>query len=143
MLGDALRTSSALTRLELTFLNLWGDLAAAETLLRSLAGHPTLRVLSLLADDITEDGHPRRELAACRARAGAALGALVAANAPALLELVLSMCSLRGAGLAAPVFDALPRNTHLVTLRCDGNDLDAAFVHERLLPAVRSNASLR
>ncbi len=28
VLGDALRTSSALTRLNLTFLNLWGDLAA-------------------------------------------------------------------------------------------------------------------
>jgi hypothetical protein len=74
----------------------------------------------------------------------AALGALVAANAPALQELDVS-----GDEVAEEEFgellDALPRNTHLRALGCEyePGSASAAFVRERLLPAVRANASLR
>jgi hypothetical protein len=80
-----------------------------------------------------------------QAAAGAALGALVAANAPALHELDVSWSELADAGLG-PLVDALPRNTHLRTLNLsdgDGQGMSEAFVRDRLLPAVRANSSLR
>jgi hypothetical protein len=42
-----------------------------------------------------------------------------------------------------PLFEALPLNTHLRTLDVSWNDMNAAFAHDVLLPAVHSNASLR
>jgi hypothetical protein len=77
-----------------------------------------------------------------REEAGAALCALVAANAPALHELDVSFCLLGDAGLR-PLFDALPANTHLRTLDCRANKLSNVFVRDSLLPAVRANSSLR
>ena len=76
-----------------------------------------------------------------QAISGAAVGALVAANAPALTELDLSivLCSLALGALVT----ALPRNTHLRTLDLSGNRLREPFVTEQLLPAVRANTSLR
>jgi hypothetical protein len=41
------------------------------------------------------------------------------------------------------LFDALPANTHLRTLRCGFSMLSDAFVRDGLLPAVRANSSLR
>jgi hypothetical protein len=53
----------------------------------------------------------------------------------------------------APLYAALPRNTHLRRLHCSrssradlipaGRATDDAFEHDLLLPAVRANASLR
>ncbi len=43
-----------------------------------------------------------------------------------------------------PLFDALPHNTHLHTLDCDGaKSMSYAFARDRMLPAVRANTSLR
>jgi hypothetical protein len=78
----------------------------------------------------------------CVAFAGAALGALLAANAPALRELDVSCCHLGDAGMG-PLLQALPRNTHLRELTCGSNDMSDAFARDVLLPAVRANGSLR
>jgi hypothetical protein len=43
----------------------------------------------------------------------------------------------------APLLAALPANTHLRTLHCLHNGLSEAFAAVVLLPAVRTNASLR
>jgi hypothetical protein len=75
------------------------------------------------------------------AAAGAALAALVAANAPALHELNIKCCHLDDAALQSLV-DALPHNTHLHILECRWNNVSEAFKRERLLPAVRANAWL-
>ncbi len=72
------------------------------------------------------------------AAAGAPLGTLVAANAPALQELNLRFCQFTDAALA-PLVDALPANTHLRMLDCRNNLLSEAFKRDRLLPAVRAN----
>ncbi len=42
-----------------------------------------------------------------------------------------------------PLVDALPANTHLQTLLFGEVTASAAFLRERLLPAVRANASLK
>ncbi len=67
---------------------------------------------------------------------------LVAADAPAFEALQLSWCRLGDAGLG-PLVDALPRNSHLCQLNIKGNGRSAAFAAQRLLPAVRANASIR
>jgi hypothetical protein len=132
-LGNALRASSTLTAVSLSRVDLWGDPAAATALLGALTGHPSLRSL-VVAGNHADPAH--------QAEAGAALGALVAANAPALTALDVSWCHLSDVGLR-PLFDALPANAHLRTLSCHVNTLSDAFVRERLLPAVRANVSLR
>jgi hypothetical protein len=43
----------------------------------------------------------------------------------------------------APLVDALPRNTHLRLLDCAETDMSNTFVHDRFLPAIRANTSLR
>jgi hypothetical protein len=93
----------------------------------------SLRTLDLSYNDIHEAG---------RAAAGAALGALVAANAPALTELNVAWCRLRDEALR-PLFDALPANAHLRTLDCAHNYPTDAFVRDRLLPSARANTGLR
>ncbi len=133
VLGNALRASSTLTALPLWLVDLWRDTAAATALLGALTGHPRLRSLNVSSNVIDEAGQDE---------AGAALGALVAANAPALTALSVSFSDLGDAGLR-PLFDALPANTHLRALDCECNELSDAFVRDALLPAVRANASLR
>jgi hypothetical protein len=131
-LGHALRASSTLTKVSLEYVGLWRDPAAATALLGALTGHPSLRSLSISGVlNVPAD---------CE-EAGAVIAALVAANAPALTKLDVSACMLGDARLR-PLFDALPANTHLRTLKCEANALSDAFVRERLLPAVRANASL-
>jgi Ran GTPase-activating protein (RanGAP) involved in mRNA processing and transport len=132
LLANALRANSTLTFLALDAVNLWRDPTAAELLLQGATAHPSLRKLDLQGNTVDE---------ASRARAGRALGALLAANAPSLEELNIVECSLGDAGLG-PLVDALASNTHLHTLRCFGNAWSDAFMHERLLPATRSNPSL-
>jgi hypothetical protein len=133
LLANALRASSTLTSLLFDDTGVWDDTALAAVLLAALTAHPTLRELLLR-------GNPCQW--AARAAAGRALGALVAANAPALEILDVTACDLRDAGLRALV-DALPGNTHLRSLNCRHTGMSVAFARERLLPAVRANSSLR
>jgi hypothetical protein len=140
VLSAALRATSTLTRLSLMGMSpIYGptfdaDNRAAVMVLGALTGHPSLRELKLGTDWQTHE--------AGYAAAGAALGALVAANAPALRTLWLPYCSLEDEGAGALV-DALPHNTHLRTLLLTGNNLTPEFGHGRLLPAVRANSSLQ
>jgi hypothetical protein len=133
VLASALRANTVLTSLQLFNVQLWRDAATAKTLLGALTSHASLRILSVLGNDASTADRPN---------AGAALGALLAANAPALTELDVSNCNLGDAGMA-PLFEALPANTHLRTLKCSGNRITGAFAAAVLLPAVRANASLR
>ena len=130
-LADAVAASRTLTRFLLNYADFWRDGAAAAAVVRALTGHPTLDEISLMANP------PHDPVAA-----GAALGALVAANTPALRELRVGCCLLGDAGLA-PLCDALPHNTHLRSLRCSNNGMSADFARDRFLPAVLANTSLR
>jgi hypothetical protein len=134
VLAAALRANSTLTSLSLFNTGVFNDPAAAVELLGALTGHASLRVLDLK--------HNRRPVAAHPEAAGAALGALVAANAPALTQLDVAVCDLGGVGLRA-LFEALPANTHLRKLECSYNFINNAFAADVVLPAVRANASLR
>jgi hypothetical protein len=133
LLAAALRANHTLARLVMPRANVWHDAAAAETLLGALTAHPSLQCLHL------DRNHVR---GADRARAGALLGELVAANAPALEKLVVADCALGDEGLG-PLVDALAANTHLQELDCANNAMSDAFALHWLLPAVRANASLR
>jgi hypothetical protein len=133
-LGNALR-ANRLTSLVLANLDIWRDPAVGTALLGALAGHPSLASLVVSC---------MRVPAEHQAAAGAALGALVAANAPALHELC-AWWSRLGDDAWGPLFDALPGNTHLRRLSRRDHDahLSEAFARDRLLPAVRANTSLR
>jgi hypothetical protein len=133
VLATALRANSTLTSLTLDNIGAWRDPAAGAELLGALHGHASLRVLCL-RDNVVET--------AGQAAAGAALGALIAANAPALTELNVSECELGDDGMR-PLFEALPRNTHLRVLYCLYNAISEAFARDVLLPALRANTSLR
>jgi hypothetical protein len=128
MFAEALRANATLTSLRAVTLDLWADAAAGAALLAAATGHPSLAELDVCCNVVP---------AAHQAAAGAALGALVAANAPALRALDVSRCDLRDEALA-PLVDALPRNTRLRQLSCDRNGLSAAFLRERLAPAARA-----
>jgi hypothetical protein len=137
LLGNALRANTSLTSVTFKFVGLFADAAAVTALLGALTAHPTVQKLDLSYNfNDAEEPTP-----AALAAAVAALGALVAANAPALRELRLDGCDLTDAGLG-PLVDALPANTHLRVLDCRHNFLSEPFKHERLLPAVRANAWL-
>jgi hypothetical protein len=129
VLAAALRANATLTSLTLDNAGVWHDPDAAAELLGALHGHTSLRVLDLGFNRVAADQ-------------AALLGALIAANAPALTELNVTMCWLGDDGLR-PLFEALPHNTHLRALKCDGNQISDAFAADVLLPAVRANASLR
>ncbi len=134
LIAGALRANCTLTSLRLHSVLLWNDAAALIVLLGALTAHPSLRTLSLYRNRVQQE--------ASRAAAGAALGVLFAANAPALTELDVDSCMLGDAGMA-PLFEALPRNTHLRTLKCGYNHMTEAFAADVLLPAVHANESLR
>jgi hypothetical protein len=126
---------STLTLLTMRGVGLWrtaDSAAAAAVVLAALTAHPSLRELHVSANACAP---------ALAHVAGAALGALGAANAPSLSALVMHYCALLDAGLA-PLVAALPANTHLRALDCEGNHMSDACVRHRLLPAVRANASL-
>jgi hypothetical protein len=132
LLADALRTNSTLTSLVLENVDFWRDMAAATALLGALTGHSSLRKLDVYGNAVGAHGPV----------AGAALGALVAANPPALHAQHTYGCHLGDDGLGH-VVDALPANTHLRTLSISKNRMSEAFARERLLPAVRANSGLR
>ena len=130
-LADVIAASRTLARFLLEAVLFWDDAPAAAAVVRALTGHPSLRELAL-------DWNEAPDAAA----AGAALGALVAANAAALHDLDVHSCHLGDAGLA-PLFDALPHNTHLRQLNCCNNGMSDDFAHDCFLPAVRASTSLR
>jgi hypothetical protein len=107
LLTAALRANTTLRFLHLNYVDLW-DANAGAALLTALTSHPSLQELSLTSN---------RVHVAAAAAVGAALGALIAADAPALRKLNMSYCALGDAGLA-PLVDALASNTHLCVLHC-------------------------
>ena len=131
-LTDALRSSRTITTLMLGSADFWTAPAAGAAMLDAVARHPTLNTLELELNLAPEH----------QAAAGAAIAALVAADAPALTTLDLYACRLGDAGLA-PILEALLRNTHLHMLSVRGNGMTADFARQRLLPAVVANTSLR
>jgi hypothetical protein len=134
LLCDALRANTTLTSLHLGF-SMWTDAAISAALLGALTAHPSLRDLSC-SDWYFEDW------GVAGPTIGAALGALVAANAPTLQSLSLTYTRIVDAGLG-PMLDALAGNTHLTELDIRGNNMTEDCVRDVLLPAVRSNVGLR
>ena len=128
-----LRASTCFSNLTLRDTHFWSDSGAGAAVIRALVSHPCLETLSM------EFETPNDE--AGKAAAGAALGALVAANSPALRKLILFQCQLSDVGLA-PVFAALNLNTHLRKLSCQFSAISEAFVRDAVLPAVRANVGL-
>ncbi len=133
LVADALRVNTTLTALNLCDARLCVDVRVAELLFGALVGHPSLRVLRVTAEDTDEDD--------CSAL-GAALAALIAADAPALRVLDCRHDSLGDTGLA-PIVEALALNRQLHELDLSLNDMSEEFSRERLLPAVRANTTLR
>ena len=113
LLAGAFCANTTLTALCVQPIGLWDDFDAAAVLLRALVAHPSLRVLNL--HDYRQ--YNAQPTAAHAAAAGDVLGALVAANAPALTELDVSFCHLRDEALT-PLVGALASNTHLRVLIC-------------------------
>jgi hypothetical protein len=136
VVAEALLTSEALTSLELFDTSLWRDGRVTDALLGALVGHPRLRSLRLA------DGGQEGDAVDPPAVLGAALAALVAADAPALQELDISCNALYDAGLA-PLVAALPRNRHLRVLYLYGTGMSERFARQRLLPAVRASTALQ
>jgi hypothetical protein len=132
-LAAALRDNATITSLMLNDVGVFDDAAAGAALVGVLTGHVSVQTLSLTCNHVAD--------ADCAA-AGALVGALVAADAPALTQLDVSWCNLGDDGLLA-LFEALPRNTHLRTLNCSQNGMSEPFLRDVLLPAVRANTSLR
>ncbi len=138
LLANALLANTSLTALLLTGIQLWRDAAAAAELMGALTAHPRLRLLHLWGNRAHFNGGVQAPQAEC----GAALAALLLANAPALQTLDIHGNRLGDAGMR-PVVEALRHNTHLTKLNCSDNGMSQAFARNELLPAVRANASLR
>ena len=133
LVADALRMNTTLTKLVLDGTDVCLDMDAAGAFVGGLVGHPSLRELQITGES---------PYMGDRSALGPALGAVIAADAPALLSVDFSRNTLADAGLA-PIVEALPLNRHLHTLHLYQNDMSEAFARERLLPAVRANTSLR
>jgi hypothetical protein len=133
LLANALRANTSLTALSLQSLQLLHDAAAAAEIMGALTAHPRLRLLDL---SWNQPNNRRGQ-----ADMGTALAALLA-NAPALQTLDIRGSSLGDEGMG-PVVEALRHNTHLTKLDCRDNDTSEDFTRDRLLPAVRANATLR
>ena len=73
---------------------------------------------------------------------GAALGAVIVADAPALTCLDVSCCHLGDEGLI-PLLSALRSNTHLRELVVAENDMSSGFARTQLVEAIHANAGLR
>jgi hypothetical protein len=130
--ADALRVNTTLKSLRLYGAHLSVDMHMAGALLGALVGHPSLRSLDVYDENTTVEA---------RIAFGAALAALIAADAPALQILVCNRDKLGDAGLA-PIVEALRLNRHLHQLNVGNNGMSKEFARERLLPAVRANTSL-
>ena len=137
LLGEALRANRTLTSLSLDDVLSYGR--DTTVLLLSLVGHASIRTLTCRGE---ASGDPEIGDEYDPVLIGMCLRALIAANAPALVDLDVSGNHLGDAGLG-PLCDALPRNIHLRRLSLGANGMSAAFAAHRLLPAVRANHSLR
>jgi hypothetical protein len=137
LIADALRANSTLTSLKLRGCRFCVDAVAAALILDALTAHRSLRTLDISFNIFL----PSDQLPAL----GAALGALVAANAPALHDLQFSLIAEDQTGVLGlgPLVDALPLNTHLRVLNLSHMRCTNDFARDRLLPAVRANTSLR
>ena len=133
LVANALRVNTTLTTLRLRATDLCVDVRVACALLGALVGHRSLRQLYISGEHTAAEG--------CGAF-GAALAALIAADAPALHVFDCSDNALGDAGMA-PIVEALALNRHLRELNASRNGISEAFRRERLLPAVRANTSLR
>ena len=131
LVADTLRKNTTLTKLVLYNARLFVDVDVAGTLLSALVGHPSLRELRITYEPLMMD----------RSAFGAALAALIAADAPALQTFDCRCCSLEDAGLA-PIVEALALNHHLRELDVSRNVMSEEFAREQLLPAVRANTTL-
>lgn len=138
-LAAALRTAVTLTSLDLFNTGVFTYAERGVELLGALTGHPSLRVLSW-SEDVSMNGSDVTVIDDVTAL-GAAFGALIAANAPALME--LSCGSELEEGGLRPLFEALPHNTHLRSLACCYDEMTEGFARDVLLPAVRANTALR
>ena len=132
--ADALRVNTSLCSLKLIWADAFGGTSGGLAVLDALVGHPNLDTLMIIAERRTAD----RDTDAF----AIALGALVAADAPALQKLTISCSALGDDGLRLLV-DALPANRHLRELDCQGNNMSEEFARDHLLPAVRANTGLR
>ena len=137
LLAAALRGSTRFAELHVTSARLWDSIEAGVTLVNALVGHQNLSTLHVEAPGYGDEVGG----AAGMDSAARAFGALVAANAPALRHLYIPGAALGDEGLA-PIFAALPSNTHLCTLDCTGTGMSEAFVRDTILPAVRANRRL-
>ena len=131
-LADTIAAHRKLLYLRLTNMRFWHDANAAAALMRALTGHPSLQKLNMSCNNPPDP-----------AAAGAALGAQVAADAPALSELYIHCSLLLGDAGMRPLLDALAHNTHLLLLECSNTGMSEAFARDVFLPAVRANTSLR
>ena len=125
MVAEALRANTTLTELSFSSSCLLHNLGASVTLLGALAGHPSLAALAI-----------RSDYSSNQAALGAALAALVAADAPALLKLRLEDIGLDD-NTFAPLVNVLAESRHLLELDIRYDRLSEAFVREQLLPAAR------
>ena len=130
LLADALRANRTLT--ELTLDGVLADSRDMAVVVLALVAHASLRKLECISYFMEL---PEAEDEYDGALTGAALGALVAADAPALEELSVASMLLGDAG---PLCAALPRNTHLRELWFDGH---FSFSGARLSP--RGSCCLR
>jgi hypothetical protein len=133
LVADALRVNTTLTKLKLLGAELCVDMRVACTLLCALVRHPSLRELRITGEKISMEN---------RGAFGAAFGALIAADAPALHVLDCSSNLLEDVGLA-PTVEALALNRHLQELNVSDNGISEAFAREQLLTALRANTTLR
>jgi len=131
-LGAALRANRTLTALSLESVGLWKDGHDTTALFAALQSHPSLRSISLGRDRVP---------AAMAVAVGSALGALIAANAPALESLSIVNCQLGDAGMG-PVLAALSRNTHLRVLYINHNSMTEPVMRAHLLPALQTCAGV-
>ena len=136
----ALRASK-LVSIDLRKTCFWGSLDDAALVIAALAGHPTLKRLNLSRNRIAVTD-------AARLAVGTMLTSLVAGADATLEHLIVRGCSLGDDG-ARPLFQAVAASTVLRELSYSDNYIgsvprfSAAFVREHILPAVRSNTSLR
>ena len=131
-LADAIAAHHTLLQFGLEQAQFWNDAIAAAAVMRAVTGHPSLQNLDLSFNSPPDP-----------AAAGAALGALVAADAPALRELDIRHSPQLGEIGLRPLLDALAHSTHLRLLDCCNTGMSEAFARDVFLPAVRANTSLR
>ena len=133
-LASALAACPRLKHIAIIEHGMWrrGDVMAP--LLNALSGHPSLTRLEIFVE--TPCVIPPHK------HAGVALGALVAANAPSLQELVLHSDSEDFESSLEPLFGALRCNTHLRELHMSNMRFSAECVLRTVIPCVSANGSL-